>query len=67
MVIDVWMQHPTHRFLQGDMFASLRRWVGQQLPEEELPLKVTVGVMDDAGVAFGLLTPAAATPSGSSS
>jgi hypothetical protein len=25
MVIDVWMQHPTLRFLEQDVFASLRR------------------------------------------
>jgi uncharacterized protein len=60
MTIDVWMQHPTRRFLAEDMFASLRRWTGQELPAEELPIAATVaatvGAMDDAGVAFGLLS-----------
>ena len=32
MVIDVWMQHPTLRFLRHDMLASLRRWTGGQIP-----------------------------------
>ena len=42
MVIDVWMQHPTLRFLRHDMFASLRRWTGRGLPEEEPPIEMTV-------------------------
>ena len=56
MTIDVWMQHPTVRFLRHDMFASVRRWTGQEPPDEELPLGVTVAAMDHAGVAFGLLS-----------
>jgi len=35
MVIDVWMQHPTLRFLEHDMFASLRRWTGAGVPSEQ--------------------------------
>jgi hypothetical protein len=35
MTIDVWMQHPTLRFLRHEMFDSLRRWTGQQVPAEE--------------------------------
>ena len=58
MTIDVWMQHPTPRFLAHDMFASLRRWTGQQLepPAEPIPIAVTVGAMDEAGVGLGLLS-----------
>jgi predicted TIM-barrel fold metal-dependent hydrolase len=56
MIVDVWMQHPTARFLGSEMFASLRRWTGGQIPEGEIPIDVTVGSMDDAGVAFGLLS-----------
>jgi uncharacterized protein len=56
VVVDVWMQHPTLRFLQHDMFESLRRWTGQQLPEEEPPIDATVSAMDHAGVGFGLLS-----------
>ena len=30
MVVDAWMQHPTRRFLEHEMFASLRRWTGRR-------------------------------------
>jgi uncharacterized protein len=56
MTIDVWMQHPTVRFSQHDMFESLRRWTGQQALTEELPIAGTVAAMDHARVAFGLLS-----------
>ena len=32
-IIDVWMQHPTPRFMQHDMFDSLRRWTRANQPE----------------------------------
>ncbi|MGH3505595.1 MAG: amidohydrolase family protein, partial [Nocardioidaceae bacterium] len=54
-VIDVWMQHPTLRFLQHDMFDSLRRWTGQEVPGEEVPLDLTIASMDEAGVDRGLI------------
>ena len=41
MTIDVWMQHPTARFLRHEMFESLRRWTGDALPEGEIPLETT--------------------------
>lgn len=56
MTIDVWMQHPTRRFLEHEMFASLRRWTGQEVPSEEIPLSATVAAMDRAQVDFGLLS-----------
>jgi uncharacterized protein len=56
MAVDVWMQHPTLRFLAHDMFASLRRWTGQEVPKEELPIDMSVAAMDDAGIDFGLLS-----------
>lgn len=56
MVVDVWMQHPTLRFLRHDMFESLRRWTGAQAPDEELPIELTVRAMDEAGVTLGLLS-----------
>jgi predicted TIM-barrel fold metal-dependent hydrolase len=56
MVIDVWMQHPTLRFLEHDMFASLRRWTGAAVPSEEPAIAVTVEAMDSARVDFGLLS-----------
>src|SRR3954464_10730012 len=56
MTIDVWMQHPTKRFLAHDMFDSLRRWTRQAIPEEPPPIDVTVAAMDAARVRFGLLS-----------
>lgn len=54
--IDVWMQHPTLRFLRHDMFESLRRWTGQAVPDEELPIGWTIAAMDAAGVDRGLIS-----------
>src|SRR4051812_20572920 len=56
MSIDVWMQHPTLRFLSHDMLESLRRWTGMGVPEAEIPIAATGGALDDAGVEFGLLS-----------
>ena len=56
MIIDAWMQHPTLRFLRHDMFESLRRWTGQQIPEEQPPIDATVAAMDHAAIDFGLLS-----------
>lgn len=56
MTIDVWMQHPTQRFLRSDMLASLRRWTGGSMPDAEIPIEVTVAAMEAAGVELGLLS-----------
>jgi uncharacterized protein len=56
VVIDVWMQHPTLRFIGHDMFASLRRWTGMEVPDEAPSIDVTVGAMDAGGVDYGLLS-----------
>ena len=56
MTIDVWMQHPTPRFLNSDMLASLRRWTGGAIPETDVPLEVTVASMVAADVDFGLIS-----------
>jgi uncharacterized protein len=56
VIIDVWMQHPTLRFIGHDMFESARRWTGQEVPEEQPRIDVTVAAMDHAGVGFGLLS-----------
>jgi uncharacterized protein len=55
MVIDVWMQHPTLRFMSHEMFASLRRWTGAEIPDQAPGIEVTVSAMEAAGVDFGLL------------
>src|SRR5208337_4163680 len=56
MTIDVWMQHPTVRFLRSDMLASLRRWIGGSIPDAEVPIEATIATMDAADVHFGLLS-----------
>jgi uncharacterized protein len=56
VIVDAWMQHPTRRFLDHEMFASLRRWTGGTIPDGEVPISATVAAMDAAGVDFGLLT-----------
>jgi uncharacterized protein len=56
VTVDVWMQHPTQRFLRQDAFESLRRWTGQQIPQEEIPIDATLSAMDAAGISFGLLS-----------
>lgn len=49
-IIDVWMQHPTVRFLEQPFFASLRRWQRQTSAPQEIPLEATIASMDQAGV-----------------
>ncbi|MBV9414744.1 MAG: hypothetical protein JO363_07175 [Solirubrobacterales bacterium] len=56
MTIDMWVQHPTLRFLAQDMFESLRRWTGHQVLDQEIPISATLGAMDQAGISFGLLS-----------
>jgi predicted TIM-barrel fold metal-dependent hydrolase len=56
MIIDAWMQHPTRRFLDNEMFSSLRRWTGAEIPVGEIPIEASLAAMDAAGVGFGLLT-----------
>ncbi|MBI9077350.1 MAG: amidohydrolase [Desulfatibacillum sp.] len=55
-IIDVWMQQPTREFVNHPMFASLRRWMGMGLLEEDLPVEWTLDSMDQAGVNLGLLS-----------
>jgi predicted TIM-barrel fold metal-dependent hydrolase len=64
VTIDVWMQHPTLRLMRHEMLESLRHWTGQAVPDEELPVDLTVAAMDAAGVRFGLLS-AWSSPGGS--
>jgi predicted TIM-barrel fold metal-dependent hydrolase len=56
VAIDVWMQHPTPRFLRHPMFESLRHWIGADLRDKDVPLEVTIGTMDAAGVELGLIS-----------
>ncbi len=54
-VTDAWMQHPTPGFLQHPMFASLLRWTRQSAPAE-VPVAMTVGAMQAAGVKRALVS-----------
>ncbi|HEX3779363.1 MAG TPA: amidohydrolase family protein [Pseudonocardiaceae bacterium] len=54
--IDVWLQHPTARFLAHEMFESLRRWTGLPTPEADPPVSSTIAAMDAGGVSYGLLS-----------
>lgn len=54
-VVDAWMQHPTEEFLTHEMFASLRRWQGEDAVSE-LPLEWTVQAYEDAGVDTALIS-----------
>ena len=56
MIIDAWAQHPTLRHASDPIFDSLRRWTGSEAPTEELPVAVTVGAMDQAGVDRALIS-----------
>ena len=54
-IIDVWMQHPNADFINHDMFASLRRWMGIDKVSEEIPVEITVSAMDEGQVQKGLI------------
>jgi predicted TIM-barrel fold metal-dependent hydrolase len=54
-IIDAWMQHPTMRFINQPMFDSLRRWTGGAKVQDEIPVDLTIGFMDQAGVRQGLI------------
>ncbi len=56
MIVDAWVQHPTLRFAQQPMFESLRRWTGGTIPKTEIPLELTLKVMEAAGVDRALVS-----------
>lgn len=55
-MIDAWMQHPTPEFMRQPMFESLLRWMGIDDIPDEIPLELTIGALDAAGVELGLLS-----------
>lgn len=55
MTIDVWMQHPTERFLENPVFESLRRWI-KEIPEDGIPLAASIKSMDEGGVDKALIS-----------
>ncbi len=54
MIIDAWIQHPTLRHSNHEMFDSLRRWMGFTTFDEPLPLTFTLDALDTAGVDLAL-------------
>ncbi|HET7772092.1 MAG TPA: amidohydrolase family protein, partial [Chloroflexota bacterium] len=56
MTFDAWIQHPTLRFVRHDMFASLRRWTGDAIPQDEIPIEATIAALDAAGVRRALIS-----------
>ena len=53
-VIDVWMQHPTARFLREPWLESVLRWTRQE-DIQEMPLSATLEAMNQGQVSFGLI------------
>ncbi|MGD8316486.1 MAG: amidohydrolase family protein [Myxococcales bacterium] len=53
-IIDAWIQHPTAAFLRHEMFASLRRWMKLDVVPDSIPVDLTLGSLDDAGVTKAL-------------
>ncbi len=53
-IIDVWMQHPSPRFLVHPMFDSLRRWLGPGALSTDVPVSGTLAAMDAGGIRLGL-------------
>ncbi len=56
MIIDAWAQHPTLRHIQDPIFESLRRWTKTPAPTEEIPVEMTVAMMDQAKVDKSLIS-----------
>lgn len=53
-IIDAWIQHPTGKFIAHEMFASLRRWMRLEVIPDEIPVELTLGALDGAGVSKAL-------------
>jgi len=56
MIIDAWAQHPTLRHSQDPIFDSLRRWTRTEAPTEELPVSLTLAMMDEGGISKSLIS-----------
>lgn len=55
-VIDAWIQHPTPAFLRDPMFETLRRWMGLKTVPDDLPIELTIGMLDAGGVRRALIS-----------
>lgn len=56
MIIDAWAQHPTLRHVQNPIFDSLRRWNREEVPQDEIPVAMTVAAMNQANVSKTLIS-----------
>ena len=56
MIIDAWIQHPTPAFVAQPMFESLRRWLRVDAVPDQIPVELTLGALDAAGVERAMLT-----------
>jgi len=54
-IIDVWMQHPTLKFVNHPMFESLRRWTKTDKVTDAIPAEFTIAAMDEGHVQKGLI------------
>ena len=56
-VIDVWIQHPTKRFINHPMLSTLRRWNNEEVGKEVSPpdLEITIAAMNQAHIKKGLI------------
>ena len=55
-IVDAWIQHPTGRFLEHEMFASLRRWMGMAEVPSDVPLAFTLSSLRAAKVSRALVS-----------
>jgi len=56
LIIDAWIQHPTAEFIGHPMFETLRRWMRLETIPDEIPLELTLGTLEAAGVDRALLS-----------
>ncbi len=56
MIIDAWIQHPTQRLAASPIFESLRRWMKVDEIPSDIPLGMTTGALEAAGVDLALVT-----------
>ncbi len=55
-ILDAWIQHPSPELIRHEMFASLRRWMRLETVPDSIPLEMTLGAMDAAGIERAVLT-----------
>lgn len=56
MIIDAWGQHPTLRLQQEPMLASLRKWTGDTIPTEQIPVATTLAALAQGKIDLMLIS-----------